>query len=91
MATYITGLGALNKRGQEELGERWKYYEYDAIMSGNYSVDARIESGKCVVQEYNSTVLCNTDEIKLIVTIKRKPAGRVGWQKQQKMDWLVKV
>ena len=47
-------------------------------MSGNYSVDARIESGKRVVQEYNSTVLCDTDKIKLIVTIKRKTAGRVA-------------
>jgi len=78
VAAYITGLGALDKRGREELEQRWKYYRYDTIMSGNYSVDARIESGKRVVQEYNSTVLCNTDKIKLIVTIKRKTAGRVA-------------
>ena len=78
VAAYITGLGALSRRRREELEERWKYYRYDAIMSGNYSIDARIESGKRVVQEYNSTVLCNTDKIKLIVTIKRKTAGSVG-------------
>ena len=47
-------------------------------MSVKYSIGARIESGKRVVQEYTSTVLCNTDKIKLIVTIKRKTAGHVG-------------
>jgi hypothetical protein len=78
VAAYITGLGALDRRGREELEERWKYYRYDAIMNGSYSIDARIESGKRVVQEYNNSVLCDTDRIKLIVTIKRKTAGRVG-------------
>ena len=72
MAAYITRLGALNRRRREELEQRWKYYRCDAIMNGNYSIGTHIESGKCVVQEYNNSVLCDIDRIKLIVTIKRK-------------------
>ena len=86
VAAYITGFGALDRRGQEELEERWKYYQYDAIMNRDYSIDACIESGKSVVHEYNNSVLCDTDRNKLIVTIKRKQ--RVAWadQNNRKVD-----
>ena len=49
MAAYITGLSALDRHGREELEERWKYYQYDAIMNRDYSIDACIESGMRVV------------------------------------------
>ena len=78
VAAYIPGLGALDRRGQEELEERWKYYQCDVIMNVSYSIDACIESGKRVVQGYNDYILCNTKKIKLIITTKSKTVGYVG-------------
>ena len=79
----MNGRSALDRCMREELEERWKYYQYDTIMNNSYSIDARIESGKCFVWEYNDSGLCDTDRIKRIVTIKRKTAGCMSWSKQQ--------
>ena len=54
VAAYITGLGALNRCRREVLEQRWKYYRYDAIMNGNYSIDAHCESGKRVIAHCNN-------------------------------------
>ena len=77
-AAYIARLAASNKHMHEEFEERRKYYQHDATKSGSYSSDVHIEPGKRVVHEYNDSILCNTDKIKFIVTIKRKIGGCVG-------------
>ena len=75
IAGYICGLGHLDKVGRQQIEAKWRQYNHTIVNQGRTDLMARLEQGRRVVQEENSSMPEEENKISFVQMIRRKVAS----------------
>ena len=75
IAGYICGLGHLDKVGRQQIEAKWRQYNHAIVNQGRTDLMARLEQGRRVVKEENSSMTEEENKISFVQMIRRKVAS----------------